>query len=72
MSSWRAGTAWLAPRLGDTELIHAHMFGAWWAAAHAAPAGTPLVASEHNQYLWPDRAYGVEMRDGLERARDSL
>src|SRR6266576_2722956 len=46
--------AWLAPRLAAADLVHAHMFGAWWAAALAAPAATPLVASEHNQYLWPD------------------
>ena len=25
------------------------------------------MASEHNQYLWPDRPYGDEMRDGLDR-----
>jgi glycosyltransferase involved in cell wall biosynthesis len=59
--------AWLAPRLAETDLVHAHMFGAWWAAALAAPAGTPLVASEHNQYLWPDRPHGAELREGLER-----
>jgi glycosyltransferase involved in cell wall biosynthesis len=59
--------AWLAPRLEAADLIHAHMFGAWWAAAAAAPSGTPLVASEHNQYLWPDGPYSAEMRDGLER-----
>ena len=63
-----AFAAWLAPRLMTADLIHAHMFGAWWAAARAQRRrGTPLVASEHNQYLWPDRAYGDEMRDGLER-----
>jgi glycosyltransferase involved in cell wall biosynthesis len=62
-----AFAAWLQPRLAQTDLVHAHMFGAWWAAAHAAPSGTPVVASEHNQYLWPDRPYGVEMRDALER-----
>ncbi len=39
---------WLVPRLEDADLVHAHMLGAWWAAARAAPAGTPLVASEHN------------------------
>ena len=45
--------AWLAPRLHDCDLVHGHMFGAWWAAAHAAPAGTPVVASEHNALSWP-------------------
>jgi glycosyltransferase involved in cell wall biosynthesis len=62
-----AFAAWLEPRLAHSDLVHAHMFGAWWAAAHAAPSGTPLVASEHNQYLWPDRPYDAEMRDGLDR-----
>jgi len=59
--------AWLAPRLAAADLVHAHMFGAWWAAALAAPAATPLVASEHNQYLWPDRPYTAEMREALDR-----
>ncbi|WP_051323850.1 glycosyltransferase [Candidatus Solirubrobacter pratensis] len=59
--------AWLAPRLAAADLVHAHMFGAWWAAALATSAGTPLVASEHNQYLWPDRPYTAEMREALER-----
>ena len=43
------------------------MFGGWWAAALAVPATTPLVASEHNQYLWPDRPYADELRAGLDR-----
>src|SRR4051794_28921939 len=43
---------WLQPRLGDADLVHAHMFGAWWAAAHAVAPGTPLVASEHNALRW--------------------
>jgi len=42
--------AWLAPRLEDAEVVHAHMLGAWWAAAEASPPGVPLVASEHNGY----------------------
>lgn len=44
---------WLAPRLAGADLVHAHMFGAWWAAATAAPAGVPVVASEHNEMTWP-------------------
>jgi len=44
---------WLRARLADAELVHAHMFGAWWAAAVAAPDGLPLVASEHNAVTWP-------------------
>src|ERR1700754_482388 len=59
--------AWLAPRLAEVDLVHAHMFGAWWASALASPAATPLVASEHNQYLWPDQPHPDEMREGLER-----
>jgi glycosyltransferase involved in cell wall biosynthesis len=47
-----AFVAWLRPRLGGADVVHAHMFGAWWAAAHALPAGVPLVASEHNDYAW--------------------
>jgi glycosyl transferase family 4 len=59
--------AWLGPRLAGADVVHAHMFGAWWAAARAAPAGTPLVASEHNQYLWPGRPRSAEMREALAR-----
>jgi glycosyltransferase involved in cell wall biosynthesis len=59
--------AWLGPRLAAADLVHAHMFGAWWAAAHAVRAGTPLVASEHNQYLWPGRPRSDEMREALGR-----
>lgn len=43
------------------------MFGAWWAAARVAAAGVPLVASEHNQYLWPGRPHSAEMREALGR-----
>ncbi len=46
---------WLRPRLVGADLVHAHMFGAWWAAAAAlVGVGTPLVASEHNAVMWPD------------------
>ncbi len=44
---------WLRPRLAGADLVHAHMFGAWWAAAAAIPDGIPLVASEHNAVTWP-------------------
>jgi glycosyltransferase involved in cell wall biosynthesis len=45
---------WLRPRLVGADLVHAHMFGAWWAAAAALEGvGTPLVASEHNAVTWP-------------------
>ena len=58
---------WLGPRLKAADVVHAHMFGGWWAAARAAPAATPLVASEHNQYLWPGRPRSAEMREALRR-----
>src|SRR5260370_10152725 len=44
---------WLAPRLRQADVVHAHMFGAWWAAAQTMPAHMPLVVSEHNQMTWP-------------------
>ena len=44
---------WLRPRLAGADLVHAHMFGGWWAAAAAIPDGVPLVASEHNAVTWP-------------------
>jgi glycosyltransferase involved in cell wall biosynthesis len=59
--------AWLDRRLAAADLVHAHMFGAWGAAARVAPAGIPLVASEHNQYLWPGRPRSAEMREALGR-----
>jgi glycosyltransferase involved in cell wall biosynthesis len=45
--------AWVAERIGGAALVHGHMFGAWWAAACAAPAHMPVVASEHNALAWP-------------------
>jgi hypothetical protein len=44
---------WLRLRLLPADLVHAHMVGAWWAAARAVPPQVPLVASEHNQMSWP-------------------
>jgi len=44
---------WLQPLLRDCDLVHGHMFGAWWAAAMAAPPDVPVVASEHNALSWP-------------------
>jgi glycosyltransferase involved in cell wall biosynthesis len=58
---------WLAPRLSGAELVHAHMFGAWWAAAQVVEPGTPLVASEHNAYAWPGPPHHRELRDALPR-----
>jgi glycosyltransferase involved in cell wall biosynthesis len=44
--------AWLVPRLEEADVVHAHMLGAWWAAAAAVPDDVPLIASEHNGYAW--------------------
>ena len=62
-----AFAAWLAPRLVAADLVHAHMFGGWWAAANAVPDATPLVASEHNALRWPGRAFHREAREALRR-----
>jgi glycosyltransferase involved in cell wall biosynthesis len=51
---------WLVSRLDQAHLIHAHMFGAWWAAARAAPPATPLVASEHNALAWPRESHDID------------
>jgi hypothetical protein len=45
--------AWLGPRLTSADLVHAHMVGAWWAAAQVVRPEVPLVASEHNEMTWP-------------------
>jgi glycosyltransferase involved in cell wall biosynthesis len=57
---------WLRPRLGGADLVHAHMFGGWWAAAEAAPEAA-LAASEHNALQWPAGPPLEEMRHALRR-----
>jgi glycosyltransferase involved in cell wall biosynthesis len=52
-----AFAGWLAERVAGADLVHGHMFGAWWAAARAAPEDVPVVASEHNALCWPRSAY---------------
>jgi glycosyltransferase involved in cell wall biosynthesis len=67
---WRPSTAfaaWLADRLADADLVHAHMFGAWWAAAQVVPDGVPLVASEHNVMTWPYGDYSVAASQAASR-----
>jgi glycosyltransferase involved in cell wall biosynthesis len=59
--------AWLTPRLADADLVHAHMFGGWWAASLAALPGQPLAASEHNELRWPRTPRDEEMRRALRR-----
>lgn len=58
---------WLAPRLAGADLVHAHMFGGWWAAARAIAPGVPLVASEHNAFVWSGPPRHREARDALRR-----
>jgi hypothetical protein len=62
-----AFASWLAPRLAGAALVHAHMMGAWWAAAQALPASVPLVASEHNQMSWPRDDHTPAARDAARR-----
>jgi glycosyltransferase involved in cell wall biosynthesis len=59
--------AWLRPRLAGADLVHAHMFGGWWAASEAIADGVPLVASEHNEIRWPDEPREREMARALKR-----
>jgi glycosyltransferase involved in cell wall biosynthesis len=62
--------AWLRPRLAGAEVVHAHMLGAWWAAARAVPGDVPLVASEHNGYAWwgePPWAAMAEVAERVDR-----
>jgi glycosyltransferase involved in cell wall biosynthesis len=63
----QAFAEWLAPRLAGVDLVHGHMFGAWWAAARVLPPEIPLVASEHNTLTWPGAAHHAEMRTALAR-----
>jgi glycosyltransferase involved in cell wall biosynthesis len=58
---------WLEPRLRDAALVHAHMFGGWWAASQAIPGDVPLVASEHNALTWPTGEPPNALRHGLQR-----
>src|SRR5215510_10784808 len=51
---------WLGPRLSPADLVHAHMVGAWWAAAQTVPPHVPLVASEHNEMSWPGADYTAQ------------
>jgi glycosyltransferase involved in cell wall biosynthesis len=53
---------WLGSRLEAADLVHAHMVGAWWAAASVLPPDVPLVASEHNEMDWPGGDYTAEAR----------
>lgn len=58
---------WLRPRLAGADLVHAHIFGGWWAAARAIEPGIPLVASEHNPFTWPAEPQIERLREGLKR-----
>jgi glycosyltransferase involved in cell wall biosynthesis len=58
---------WLGRRLAGADLVHAHMVGAWWAAARALPPRVPLVASEHNQMSWPEADHTPQARQAARR-----
>jgi glycosyltransferase involved in cell wall biosynthesis len=58
---------WLRPRLASADLVHAHMVGAWWAAAVALPPRVPLVASEHNTMSWPGSDHTEQARIAAHR-----
>jgi hypothetical protein len=45
--------SWLGERMEHVDLVHAHLFGAWWAAATSTPRGMPVIASEHDSLSWP-------------------
>jgi glycosyltransferase involved in cell wall biosynthesis len=45
--------SWLGDRIESADLVHAHMFGAWWAATRSTPHHVPVIASEHNSLTWP-------------------
>jgi glycosyltransferase involved in cell wall biosynthesis len=62
-----AFAAWLEPRIADADVVHAHMFGGWWAAARAARPSVALAASEHNAIRWPGAPLLDAMREGLAR-----
>jgi len=59
--------SWLGPRLAQADLVHAHMMGAWWAAARTLPPQVPLVASEHNQMSWPCGDHTSQAREAARR-----
>ena len=63
----RAFSDRLAVALEDEDVVHAHMFGAWWAAARAVRDGVTLAASEHNALQWPGRAPRRALREALDR-----
>ena len=67
---WRcdpAFAAWLEPRLAGADVVHAHMFGAWWAAGHAVARGVAFAASEHNALAWPGEAQWAAMAEVADR-----
>lgn len=67
---WRcdpAFAAWLGERMAGADVVHAHMFGAWWAAGRAVAPGVPLAASEHNDFVWPDEPQLAAMAEVADR-----
>jgi glycosyltransferase involved in cell wall biosynthesis len=66
-ASNRSFASWLSPRIEGADLVHGHMFGAWWALTEAAAATQPVAASEHNALQWPSEPRIAEMRRALRR-----
>lgn len=58
---------WLRARIAGADIVHGHMFGAWWAASRVTPESIPLVASEHNAIRWPGEGHEDAMRHALGR-----
>jgi glycosyltransferase involved in cell wall biosynthesis len=53
--------------LAGADVVHAHMFGAWWAAGHAVAPGVAFAASEHNALAWPGVPHWAAMADVADR-----
>lgn len=67
---WRADprfATWLRPRMAGAAVVHAHMFGAWWAAARCVDADAVMIASEHNEMAWPLGRPPASLQPGLDR-----
>ena len=62
-----AFAGWLRRWLLPADVVHAHMVGAWWAAARAVPPLVPLVASEHNEMSWPGGDHTAQARVAARR-----
>src|SRR5260370_10259739 len=50
------------PGFAGADLVHAHMAGAWWAAARAMSSDVPPVARGHNEMCWPGQDHTPQAR----------